>query len=99
MIAELEKLDLYVGKQNNPMKVPLCNKSKDVIEPIMKPQWWLQMEPLAGPAFDVVKRRPDQNQRLSLLKIATYDGWSKLTIGACLGSYGGVIKYRRITSR
>ena len=55
VIAELEKLGLYVGKQNNAMSIPLCNKSKDVIEPILKPQWWLHMEPLAKPALDVVK--------------------------------------------
>jgi valyl-tRNA synthetase len=55
VIAELEKLGLYVGKQNNAMSIPLCSKSKDVIEPILKPQWWLQMEPLAKPALDVVK--------------------------------------------
>ena len=55
VITELEKLGLYVGKQNNKMQIPLCSKSKDVIEPLMKPQWWMQMEPLAKPAVDVVK--------------------------------------------
>ncbi|KAF2482268.1 tRNA synthetases class I-domain-containing protein [Neohortaea acidophila] len=55
VIAELEKLGLYVGKQSNPMKIPLCSKSKDIIEPILKPQWWMHMEPLAKPALDVVK--------------------------------------------
>ena len=55
VIAELEKLGLYVGKQNNPMTIPLCSKSKDVIEPIMKPQWWMHMAPLAEPAIEVVK--------------------------------------------
>jgi valyl-tRNA synthetase len=55
VIAELEKLGLYVGKQNNQMSIPLCNKSKDVIEPLLKPQWWLQMQPLAEPALEVVR--------------------------------------------
>lgn len=55
VIAELEKLGLYVGKENNPMKIPLCSKSKDVIEPMLKPQWWMHMRPLAEPAIEVVK--------------------------------------------
>lgn len=37
------------------MKVPLCEKSKDVIEPIMKPQWWMRMKELASEAIKVVK--------------------------------------------
>ncbi len=37
------------------MKVPLCEKSKDVIEPIMKPQWWMRMKDLASEAIKVVK--------------------------------------------
>ena len=36
--TELEKLGLYVKTVNNPMKIPLCGKTKDPIEPIMKPQ-------------------------------------------------------------
>lgn len=55
VIAELEKLNLFVKKENNPMKVPLCAKSKDVIEPLMKPQWWMSMKSLAEPAIEAVK--------------------------------------------
>ena len=51
----LKEKGLYVDKKDNPMKVPLCEKSKDVIEPIMKPQWWVKMEDLAKPAIDVVR--------------------------------------------
>jgi valyl-tRNA synthetase len=52
---ELTKLGLFVKKEDNPMKVPLCSKSKDVIEPLMKPQWWMKMKELAQPAIDAVK--------------------------------------------
>lgn len=37
------------------MKVPLCEKSKDVIEPIMKPQWWMRMKEMGQAALDVVE--------------------------------------------
>ena len=52
---ELEKLGLLVKKEDNPMKVPLCAKSKDVIEPLMKPQWWMKMKGLAEPAMKAVR--------------------------------------------
>jgi len=52
---ELTKLGLFVKKENNPMKIPLCSKSKDVIEPIMKPQWWMRMRELADASIDAVE--------------------------------------------
>ncbi|TKA78490.1 Valine--tRNA ligase, mitochondrial [Cryomyces minteri] len=55
VVDELTKLGLFVKKENNPMKVPICSKSKDVIEPIMKPQWWMKMRGLADAAIDAVK--------------------------------------------
>lgn len=51
----LKEKGLYVDKKDNAMKVPLCEKSKDVIEPIMKPQWWVKMEEISQPAIQVVK--------------------------------------------
>ncbi len=27
--------------QDNPMVVPVCSRSKDIVEPIIKPQWWV----------------------------------------------------------
>ena len=55
VIEALKKEGLYVKWENNPMKVPLCNKSKDVIEPLMKPQWWMSMRELADEAVKAVK--------------------------------------------
>ncbi|KAF2739349.1 hypothetical protein EJ04DRAFT_531980 [Polyplosphaeria fusca] len=55
VVDELTKKDLYVKKEDNPMKVPLCSKTKDVIEPLLKPQWWMKMEGLAKPAIEVVR--------------------------------------------
>ncbi|KAE8374365.1 tRNA synthetases class I-domain-containing protein [Aspergillus bertholletiae] len=55
VVAELKELGLFVKKESNPMKVPLCSKSKDVIEPLMKPQWWMRMRELADDALKVVQ--------------------------------------------
>ncbi|KAG7105018.1 Valine--tRNA ligase like protein [Verticillium longisporum] len=55
VVEELTKLGLFVKKEPNPMKIPLCEKSKDVIEPIIKPQWWMQMQDMADAALKVVE--------------------------------------------
>ncbi len=55
VIEALKAKGLYVKWENNPMKVPLCAKSKDVIEPLMKPQWWMRMRELADSAIKAVK--------------------------------------------
>lgn len=55
VVEELTKLGLFVKKEPNAMKVPLCEKSKDVIEPIMKPQWWMRMKEMGQAALDVVE--------------------------------------------
>ncbi|RKF63953.1 Valine--tRNA ligase, mitochondrial [Golovinomyces cichoracearum] len=52
---DLKNLGLFVDKKDNPMTVPLCEKSKDIIEPLMKPQWWMKMKDMAAAALDVVK--------------------------------------------
>lgn len=52
---DLKKLGLFVDKKDNPMTVPICSKSKDIIEPLMKPQWWMKMKDMAAAALDVVK--------------------------------------------
>ena len=38
VIEELKKLGLYEKTEDNPMKVPICSRSKDVIEPLIRPQ-------------------------------------------------------------
>jgi hypothetical protein len=95
---DLKKAGLYVDKKDNPMKVPLCEKSKDVIEPLMKPQWWMKMRDLADEAIKVVKNgeiKSGPNQ----LRRATTNGWRTSTIGVYLDNCGGDIKSPSILLR
>ena len=34
------ELGLFVGKKDNKMQIPICTRSGDVIEPLVKPQWY-----------------------------------------------------------
>nr|OQO28449.1 hypothetical protein B0A51_02998 [Rachicladosporium sp. CCFEE 5018] len=80
VITELEKKGLYVGKADNKMSIPLCSKSKDVIEPILKPQWWMHMEPLAKPAIEAVKNgsiklSPQSSEKTYYRWMENIDDW------------------------
>lgn len=54
VINALKDLGLYTKQEENAMTIPLCNKSKDVIEPILKPQWWMRMTEMAKAADEAV---------------------------------------------
>jgi valyl-tRNA synthetase len=55
VIDGLKEKGLYDRWENNAMTIPLCSKSKDVIEPIIKPQWWMKMVDLAADARKAVE--------------------------------------------
>ncbi|GAB5587672.1 valine--tRNA ligase [Umbelopsis nana] len=54
IVEELKKMGLFVGVRDNPMVVPLCSKSGDIIEPVMKPQWWVNCKDMASEAVKAV---------------------------------------------
>ncbi|KAI9594866.1 tRNA synthetases class I-domain-containing protein [Syncephalis fuscata] len=54
VVAALKEKDLYVETRDNPMVVPVCAKSGDIIEPLLKPQWWVSSQSMANSAMDAV---------------------------------------------
>ena len=68
VIDALKEKGLYVKAENNPMIIPVCQKSGDVIEYVLKPQWWMNMRGMADAAIKAVqdgeiKIRPDTAER------------------------------------
>ncbi|KAJ4459061.1 putative Valine--tRNA ligase [Paratrimastix pyriformis] len=51
----LTALGLYRGRQPHEMILNLCSRSKDIIEPMMKPQWFVDMKDMAKAAADAVR--------------------------------------------
>ncbi|KZS93907.1 hypothetical protein SISNIDRAFT_474035 [Sistotremastrum niveocremeum HHB9708] len=51
IIKQLKEKGLYVETKDNAMTIPLCAKSGDIIEPVLKPQWWVDCKPLAEEAL------------------------------------------------
>ncbi|KAJ7261869.1 tRNA synthetases class I-domain-containing protein [Mycena rebaudengoi] len=51
VVKALKDAGLYIETKDNPMQIPLCSKSGDIVEPVLKPQWWVNCRPLADEAI------------------------------------------------
>ncbi|XP_011180482.2 valine--tRNA ligase [Zeugodacus cucurbitae] len=56
ILEKLKELGLYRETVNNPMVVPFCSRSKDVVEPMIKPQWYVKCDQLAADATEAVRK-------------------------------------------
>ncbi|WKY15190.1 hypothetical protein Q1695_000577 [Nippostrongylus brasiliensis] len=69
----LKELQLYRGSEDNAMVVPVCSRSKDIIEPLLKAQWYVKCDEMARKAIEAVetgelKLIPDYH-------VATWNRW------------------------
>lgn len=55
VIEQLKEKNLYVGQEDNEMTIPTCSRSGDIIEPLLKPQWWVSQSEMAKDAIKVVR--------------------------------------------
>ncbi|XP_045607383.1 valine--tRNA ligase isoform X2 [Procambarus clarkii] len=55
VLEALKEKGLYVETKDNPMVVPICSRSKDIIEPMIKPQWYVKCSDMAAKAVEAVK--------------------------------------------
>eukprot|EP01138_Halocafeteria_seosinensis_P014615 gb/GECG01014920.1/.p1 GENE.gb/GECG01014920.1/~~gb/GECG01014920.1/.p1 ORF type:complete len:1066 (+),score=173.55 gb/GECG01014920.1/:1-3198(+) len=66
----LEEKGLLRGKTDNKMRLGLCSRTGDVIEPMLKPQWWVDCSGMARQASDAVR-----NGDLEILPEFHRDTW------------------------
>lgn len=52
----LKQKGLWVDKKSHAMRLGLCSRSKDVIEPYLKPQWWMNCKDLAAKSVEAVRQ-------------------------------------------
>lgn len=55
VIEELKNKGLYIGQEDNEMTIPTCSRSGDIIEPLLKPQWWVAQGDMAKDAIKAVR--------------------------------------------
>lgn len=51
----LKEAGLYRGIHDNPMRLGISSRSKDVIEPLLKPQWWVACGDMAARSVAAVR--------------------------------------------
>ncbi|MDF1685098.1 MAG: valine--tRNA ligase [Legionellaceae bacterium] len=56
IIKDLEQAGLLEKIEPHQLNIPRGEKSNTIIEPLLTDQWYIQMEPLAKPALDVVRQ-------------------------------------------
>ncbi|MQL91943.1 hypothetical protein Taro_024571, partial [Colocasia esculenta] len=54
IIEALKNKGLYRGDQKNDMNLGICSRSNDVVEPMIKPQWFARCSSMAEQALDAV---------------------------------------------
>jgi valyl-tRNA synthetase len=55
VLADLEALGLVEKIEDYTIQLPISDRSKEVIEPLLSEEWFVDMKPLAQPAIDAVK--------------------------------------------
>lgn len=53
----LEEMGQLKGTTKNPMKIGTCSKSGDIIEPYLKPQWYMDCKDMAKRSADAVRNK------------------------------------------
>ncbi|KAN0036180.1 hypothetical protein ACTA71_005484 [Dictyostelium dimigraforme] len=55
VVEALKEKNLFKGMKDNKMRLGLCSRSKDVIEPMIKPQWYVKCDDMAARAVKAVR--------------------------------------------
>ena len=57
VVEKMEELGLLEKIEDYTIQTPISDRSKEVIEPLLSEQWFVDMKPLAAPAIQVVLER------------------------------------------
>eukprot|EP01063_Lacrimia_lanifica_P015291 TRINITY_DN22090_c0_g1_i1.p1 TRINITY_DN22090_c0_g1~~TRINITY_DN22090_c0_g1_i1.p1 ORF type:complete len:1040 (+),score=487.79 TRINITY_DN22090_c0_g1_i1:114-3233(+) len=55
IIAALDKRGLFVGKKTHAMRIGTCQRTKDIVEPFLMPQWFMICDDAAKRALELEK--------------------------------------------
>ncbi|KAL2918652.1 valine--tRNA ligase [Polyrhizophydium stewartii] len=55
VLKALEEKGLFVGKSDNKQVLPICERSGNIVEPLLKPQWWVNCQGMAKQAIEVAR--------------------------------------------
>jgi valyl-tRNA synthetase len=80
MEAALKELGLFRGKEENAMRLGLCSRSGDIIEPMLTPQWYVNCSSMAKRAVDAVRNGemkivPDMHEQTWYMWLENIKDW------------------------
>lgn len=55
VIEKLKEKGLLIDQEGHEMTLPICSRSGDIIEPYLKPQWWVSQKQMAEDAANAVR--------------------------------------------
>ncbi|XP_046570599.1 valine--tRNA ligase-like [Haliotis rubra] len=73
VLQALKDKGWYRDTKDNPMVVPTCSRSKDVIEPLLKPQWYIDVKDMNAAAVKAV--RDGELKIIPEMHIKTWNSW------------------------
>ncbi|XP_071948932.1 valine--tRNA ligase-like [Antedon mediterranea] len=82
VLEALKERNLYRGSKDNPMVVPVCSHSKDIIEPLIKPQWFVNCTEMAVAAVEAVE--DGDLEIIPDMRIKRWNRWLKKSRDWCL---------------
>ncbi|XP_074583201.1 valine--tRNA ligase, mitochondrial 1 [Curcuma longa] len=75
VIEALKAKGLYRGAQKNEMKLGICSRSNDVVEPMIKPQWFVDCKSMGKLALDAVMS--DDNKKIEIIPHQYEQEWKR----------------------
>lgn len=69
---DLKALNLWKKKEDNIMSIGFCSRSGDVIEPIIRPQWWINCSEISKPMLEAVAKKD-----LTILPVEHENTWNR----------------------
>lgn len=57
IFKDMTEMGLIRGKKPNDMRLGVCSKSGDIIEPFLKPQWYVDCKDMAKRSCDAVRNK------------------------------------------
>ncbi|XP_070006507.1 valine--tRNA ligase, mitochondrial 1-like isoform X2 [Nicotiana sylvestris] len=71
----LKEKGLYRDAKNNEMRLGICSRSNDVVEPLIKPQWFVNCKSMAKEALDAVT--DDDNRKMEIIPKQYVAEWKR----------------------
>ncbi|XP_033121226.1 valine--tRNA ligase-like isoform X2 [Anneissia japonica] len=82
VLEALKEKNLYRGTKDNPMLIPICSRSKDIVEPLVKSQWFVDCTEMAAAAVQAVE--DGDLEIIPDMHIKTWNQWLKNSRDWCI---------------